>query len=129
MHAQRHGVDARWFNVITDPIPSADYVVMCSSLYHFGDHADEIVERMRRAARCAVILSEPVRNLSDVPVVGGLAASLTNPGVGSFEKRFDLASLTELARRHGAEPIHDEGQRNAVVILPRLAEVAVARSA
>jgi len=129
MHAQRHGVDARWFNVITDPIPSADYVVMCSSLYHFGDHADEIVERMRRAARRAVIISEPVRNLSDVPVVGGLAASLTNPGVGSFEKRFDLASLTELARRHGAEPIHDEGQRNAVVILPRLAEVAVARSA
>jgi len=129
MHAQRHGVDARWFNVITDPIPSADYVVMCSSLYHFGDTADEVVDRMRRAARRAVIISEPVRNLSDLPVIGGLAASLTNPGVGSFEKRFDLASFTALARRHGVEPIHAGDARNAIAILSPLVDVAAARSA
>ena len=51
MHARRRGVDVRWFNVLTDPIPRADYVVMCSSLYHFGAEVDDVVDRMRRAAR------------------------------------------------------------------------------
>ena len=53
MHARRRGADVRWFNLTPDPIPRADYVVMCSSLYHFSDRADEIVDPAapRRAPR------------------------------------------------------------------------------
>jgi glycosyltransferase involved in cell wall biosynthesis len=117
MHARRRCVDVRWFNLLSDPIPAADYVVMCSSLYHFGADADEVVGRMRRAARRAVIISEPVRNLSAAPLVGGLIAALTNPGVGSSAARFDLDSFAALARRHGAELFHEPGARNAIAVL------------
>jgi len=120
MHARRRGVNVRWFNVLTDPIPAADYVVMCSSLYHFGDDADVVLEKMRRAARRGVVVSEPVRNLSAAPLVGALAAALTNPGVGSYAHRYDLGRLGELTRRHGGELSHRAGDRNAVAVMPPL---------
>jgi len=123
MHARRHGADVRWFNLESDPIPSADYVVICSSLYHFTDRADEIVTRLRRAARRAVIVSEPVRNLSQLPAVGRLAAALTHPGVGEGSghlRRFDLETFTALVARHGGQVTHHAGDRNALAELPPL---------
>jgi glycosyltransferase involved in cell wall biosynthesis len=118
MHARRRGADVRWFNLLTDPLPEADYVVMCSSLYHFADRADEVIGKMRRAARRGVIITEPVRNLSDAPVFGRLFAALTNPGVGSFATRFDLARFAALVERHGGEVVHPDGARNALASLP-----------
>jgi glycosyltransferase involved in cell wall biosynthesis len=124
MHARRRGADVRWFNLDSDPIPSADYVVICSSLYHFTDRADEVVIRLRRAARRAVIVSEPVRNLSQLPAVGRLAAALTHPGVGDgvgHLRRFDLETFTALIARHGGQVTHHPGDRNALAELPPLA--------
>jgi glycosyltransferase involved in cell wall biosynthesis len=118
MHARRRGVDVRWFNVLTDPIPAADYVVMCSSLYHFGDDLEALLGKMRRSARRAVVISEPVRNLSGAPLVGGLIAALTNPGVGSYTARFDLGSFGELTGRHGGAIFYQPGERNAIAVLP-----------
>jgi len=120
MHARHRGVDARWFNLLTDAVPGADMVVMCSSLYHFGDAADEILARLRRAARRAVILSEPVRNLSSLPLVGGLVARLADPGVGEHTMRFDLQSFRALVLRHGGTLTHAPGDRNALAVLPPL---------
>ncbi len=117
MHAQRRGVDARWFNLISDPVPTADYVVMCSSLYHFGDAADDIVARMRHAARRGVIITEPVRNWSNAPVVGGLVGALTDPGVGDYTMRFDVDAFRALVARHGGELVHAPGDRNAVALI------------
>jgi glycosyltransferase involved in cell wall biosynthesis len=114
MHARRHGADVRWFNLLTEPVPEADYVVMCSSLYHFRDRVDDVISKMRRAARRGVVISEPVRNLADAPVVGRLFAAFTDPGVGSFATRFDLASFTALLDRHGGELSHENGARNAI---------------
>jgi glycosyltransferase involved in cell wall biosynthesis len=129
-HAQRRGVDVRWANLLTDAIPAADYVVMCSSLYHFGDEADAVVDRMRRAARRGVVVSEPVRNLSAAPVVGELVAALTNPGVGSSHAgRFDLDSFAALTRRHGGELVHCDGDRNAVAVLEPLVTASRTSSA
>ena len=125
MHARRRGADVRWFNLESDPIPCADYVVICSSLYHFTDRADGIVTRLRRAARRAVIVSEPVRNLSQLPAVGRLAAALTHPGVGDGAghlKRFDLETFTALVARHGGHVTHRAGDRNALAELPPLAD-------
>lgn len=120
MHARHRGVDARWVNLLTDPIPVADYVVMCSSLYHFGAQLDDIVAKMSRACRKGVIISEPVRNLSDAPLIGGLVASFTDPGVGAYTMRFNLDSFRALTARHGGKLLHADGDRNAVAILPPL---------
>jgi len=120
MHARRRGVDVRWFNLLAEPVPEADYVVMCSSLYHFGDRLDEVIDKMRRAARRGVVISEPVRNLSDTPVVGPLFAALTNPGVGSFETRFDLDRFAALVARHGGALTHENDARNALGTFPPL---------
>jgi glycosyltransferase involved in cell wall biosynthesis len=132
MHARHRGVDARWLNLLKDPVPAGDYVVMCSSLYHFGGEVDRIVGQMRRAARRGVVISEPVRNLSTAPFVGRLAgprvgrrvgrllASLTDPGVGSHTMRFDLDSFRALVLRQGGELLHADGDRNALAVLPPL---------
>jgi glycosyltransferase involved in cell wall biosynthesis len=118
MHGRARGVDVRWFNVLDEDIPRADYVVMLSSLYHFGEDPDGLVGKMRRAADKAVIISEPVRNLAQAPVVGGIFAALTNPGVGKFAGRFDLQTFGELTSRHGGELAYGDGERNAVAVLP-----------
>jgi hypothetical protein len=114
MHARRYGVDVRWFNLLAEPVPEADWVVMCSSLYHFGAEVDAVIEKMRRAARHGVVISEPVRNLSSAPVVGRLFAALTRAGVGSSATRFDLPTFTALIDRHGGEVAHDADARNAI---------------
>jgi glycosyltransferase involved in cell wall biosynthesis len=130
MHARRRGADVRWFNLDADPIPpipAADYVVICSSLYHFWERADDVVTRLRRAARRAVIISEPVRNLSQLPALGRVAAALTDPGVGGGAghlRRFDLESFAALVARHGGRVEHRAGERNALAELPPLADGA-----
>lgn len=121
MHVRRRDIEVRWFNLLRDPIPAADYVVMCSSLYHFEGDTDRVIQKMRQSARCGVIISEPVRNLSDLPVVGGLFVLLTSAGVGSSSQRFDSDSFAALVRRHGGVVVPSAaGARNAVAVLPPL---------
>jgi SAM-dependent methyltransferase len=81
-----------------DPLPEADYVVMQASLYHFLPNAAPIVSRMVAAARSAVIIAEPIRNLSNSRLrpLSWLARNLTNPGSGAAPLRFNEATLTEL---------------------------------
>ncbi len=81
--------------------PEADYLIMLGSLYHFLPDAHAVVERMLRAARRGVIVSEPIRNLADAksPTVRRLAAWLTNPGTKSPRDRFDEESLGALFAR------------------------------
>lgn len=81
-----------------DPLPDADYVVMQASLYHFLPNAGPIVTRMVAAARTAVIIAEPIRNLSNsrVRLLSWLARNITNPGSGAPPQRFTEATLAEL---------------------------------
>ena len=119
MGIRKRGGHARSWNGLTDPIPAADYVTMCSSLYHFHDDADAMIQRMRAAARVAVIVSEPVVNVSasSSRAVAGIARAFTNPGVGSHDARFDLESFRALAERQGAsEMAWRPGDRNAVAV-------------
>jgi len=125
MQGRRHGSSTRFFNVLTDPIPEADYVVMLSSLYHFRSRVGDVLERMQAAARRAVIISEPIRNLSSRrSLLGRIAIRLSNPGVGEYAERFDLPELRALASAHGAsEFLHEEGARNAIAVFRRDATV------
>ena len=79
---------------------------------------DNLLERMKRAATRAVIVSEPVRNLpSYSSVVSHLARWASNPGVGQFSGRFDLDELRTLALTHGATDFrYQSGDRNAVAV-------------
>ena len=98
---------------------------MCSSLYHFGDRADEVDDPAapRRAPRGDRLRAgaQPVA----APVVGRLAAALTDPGVGDGDghlRRFDLETFTALVARHGGRVTHHAGDRNALAELPPLAD-------
>lgn len=79
------------------PLPSADYVVMQASLYHFLPDAHPVVDRMLEAARRQVIIAEPVRNLtgSNSRVLSLLGRLLTNPGTGQQQLRFSESTLDD----------------------------------
>jgi SAM-dependent methyltransferase len=79
-------------------LPSADYVIMQASLYHFLPDAAAVVDRMLRAARRQVIIAEPIRNLaqSRIPVLAGFARRHSNPGKGDHVHRFTEQTLDEL---------------------------------
>ena len=124
--ARRAGLDARLWDARTDAIPEADVVVLSSSLYHFHAQAPALLQRLRRAARRLVLVSEPVQNLSAHPLgpVRALATWLSDPGMetqgaagSSHTFRYDLTSFRDLADRAGARSfLHPEGARNALAV-------------
>ncbi len=87
------------------PLPKADYVVMQASLYHFLPDAAAIVNRMLAAARNAVLIAEPVKNLSsaNLPLVASISRILTDPGVGPQVNRFTEQSLDGLFGNFSAQ--------------------------
>jgi len=120
--ARRAGTDARVFDLRRDQLPSADFVVMCSSFYHFFDSRNEVLAKLLNAADEAVIISEPVRNLTShpFPPIKKLATWLTNPGRGSFESRFDPQSFRDFARDNGAaDYFHEASSRQAIAVFRR----------
>ena len=80
-----------------EPLPSADYVIMQASLYHFLPDASSVVNRMLQAAQKRVIIAEPVRNLatSNSRLLSLLGRLSTNPGSGRQHLRFNEASLAD----------------------------------
>src|SRR5262249_14215697 len=88
------GFDARRADLLTADLPPADVYLMAGSLYHFHLSLpilfDRIFERTDR-----LVLSEPVRNLSDQPgPIGWMARRAANPGDGHAQFRFGRQSLT-----------------------------------
>ncbi len=95
----RCGAGGLVWDVRTDePLPTADYVVMQASLYHFLPDAVPIVDRMLRAARKQVIIAEPIHNLTTgrSRLLSSLSRLLTDPGSGEQAWRFTETSLREL---------------------------------
>jgi SAM-dependent methyltransferase len=85
------------------PLPSAEYVIMQASLYHFLPDASPMLDRMLEAARKAVIVAEPIRNLacSRLRLVARLSRRLTDPGSGAQAKRFNEKELDEMMVQRG----------------------------
>lgn len=79
-------------------LPEADVVVMQASLYHFLPDVEKVLDRMLDAARLKVILSEPIRNLTDSGnlILRWLARRGTNPGTGSAARRFTPDTLSHV---------------------------------
>jgi glycosyltransferase involved in cell wall biosynthesis len=123
--ARRRGIDARLFDLLRDPIPRADYVVLCSSFYHFHEHAPEILGKLTAAARTAVIVSEPVVALGGSLMPRVLRDRLTQPGIGDASYRYDLPSFKALAQANGAALVSfREGDHNAIAVFPGRASVS-----
>ena len=115
------GARARLCEVRSDSIEPADFVTVCSSFYHFYHQREEVLAKLRAAARIAVIISEPVQNLSSNPLrpISILARWLTNPGIAEYRDRFDLETFQEFAESNGASQfIHQPGDKNALAVFP-----------
>ena len=122
MAARYRGAQVSLFNVMTDPVPPADYVVMCSSLYQFYESRDEVLAKLMAAARRKVIISEPVRNLtaSSIAPIARFGRYFTNPGFGDSRHRFDAKSFRSFAEKHGAERfLFHEGSRQAIAVFSK----------
>ena len=119
MAARKRGVTARFFDLLKDPVPKAEYVIMCSSFYHFRKREAELIGRMKAAATKAAIVSEPVRNLSShgFAPLAWVMNKLTNPGAGDYRYRYTLESFREFAERNGAtEVLYSPADRNAIAV-------------
>ncbi len=79
-------------------LPVSDYVVMMESLYHFYSGAEELLDRMRSAARRKVVILEQVENrITRLP--RWINHLLSNPGNGSGDFRFGREELEAAVRR------------------------------
>lgn len=76
-------------------LPTADYLIMQSSLYHFLPDPKPIVDRMLEAARKQVIIAEPIRNLtnSDSRALSLLGRVFTSTAAGQHLERFTEETL------------------------------------
>jgi hypothetical protein len=84
-------------NLITDEVPSADYVIIQASLYQFIPDEHRIIRKLLHAANKTLIIAEPIRNLSDSSnsFVKFLAKYSANPGDTHATKRFNRSTLLE----------------------------------
>jgi SAM-dependent methyltransferase len=122
---RRLGVDARRLDLAArteEPLPEADVVVLQAGLYHFLPHPERILDRMLAAAREAVIVSEPVRNLASSrnPLIARLGRRAADPGVGGHAERFTENSLETLMERHRERVVRSfpiPGGRETVYVL------------
>lgn len=99
----RLGSAGRVWDVQADlPLPTADFVLMQASLYHFLPDPSAVLERMLRAAAKQVIVAEPIRNLADsgIPFLSAMARRHTDAGTGSQPRRFNQQSLDDLFSRY-----------------------------
>jgi hypothetical protein len=89
-NARKQSIKVLPLDVRIDNIPCSDYVVMQASLYQFIPIHKQIVDKLLDSASDKVIISEPVRNLSDSsnPVVSFVARYSANPGTGHKIDRF-----------------------------------------
>jgi len=101
---RRGGCGKVWDLRSEEALPSADYVIMQASLYHFLPDPSPVVDRMLQAARKRVIIAEPIRNLatSDSRLFSLLGRLFTNPGVGEHSLRFTEASLAHFFSGYGS---------------------------
>jgi SAM-dependent methyltransferase len=119
----RRGANGRvWDLRSSEPLPSADYVIMQASLYHFLPEASPIVNRMLLAARNQVIIAEPIRNLtsSHSGLLSFLGRLFTNPGSAEQPLRFTEASLADFFSAYRSRVVQSfpiAGDRERVYIL------------
>ncbi|MBF6300024.1 hypothetical protein IU459_21120 [Nocardia amamiensis] len=117
------GGQGKVWNLRSDqPLPTADYVIMQASLYHFLPEPGPVIDRMLAAATEQVIVAEPVRNLatSDNPVLATIGKRFTDAGDGEQAHRFTEPTLDEFFAGYGAQVVRQSliaGGREKLYVL------------
>lgn len=95
-HAIGKNLDAKEADLLKLPeFPKADVCVMMGSLYHFKMEIHSLLSKMLSATD-KIIISEPVKNLSDQKnVVGWIARRSANAGSGHEFFRYNQSGLLE----------------------------------
>jgi hypothetical protein len=90
-----HGAKIIKMDVVNNPIPKAEYVVIQGSLYQFIPNQKQIVDKMLQSATKKVIIAEPIINLanSNYKFLSSLSKYSVNPGTGPTPNRFTKKSL------------------------------------
>jgi SAM-dependent methyltransferase len=104
-HLRSLGINAEVRDLRSDdPLPTADYVIMQASLYHFLPDPAPVLNRMLAAARLSAIIAEPVRNLalSDNRLIRLAGRFLTDPGSGEQASRFSESTLDAFFEAYGS---------------------------
>lgn len=110
-------------NIVTDDLPFSDYVIMQASLYQFMPNHKLIIDKLINSANKKVIISEPVRNLSNSrsKIISFIARYSANPGTGHKIDRFNEESFRDIFFRNFKERIEKfkfiPGNRELMVIL------------
>lgn len=109
-NGSRRGAAVRLLDIRNNiELPRADVVVMQSSLYQFIPDHSQVIQRLLRAARTRVVISEPIQNWATnaSPLLKRLFNSLTNPGTGLVPHRFSKESLGAFYIQYGAKEVYE----------------------
>jgi len=95
--AKRKGFNAKAADLLSmDILPKADACVIIGSLYHFHNNAHFVLSKMLKASD-KIIISEPVKNLSDQNnLLGRIARRSANAGKGNEQFRYNESTLQQL---------------------------------
>jgi hypothetical protein len=110
-------------DILKDPIPISDYVIIQGSLYQFIPNHKEIINKMLDSARYKVIISEPVINLvnSKNKIISTIAKYSANPSTGNKKFRFTKSLLNKFFRKNYKDLIENTsfaaGGRDMLFIL------------
>jgi len=79
--------------------PKSDVCIIIGSLYHFIHDLENILTKMLESSS-KVIISEPIKNLSDHRYIGFFAKKLANAGKGDEQLRFNEHSFLDILNKY-----------------------------
>ncbi len=123
LYATKEGYNAIKKDIITDALPKGDVCIMAGSLYHFIDNIELVLKKMLGSSN-KIIISEPVKNLSNNKYIGFLAQKSADAGNGNEAFRFTENSFIKTLEKY-KENLHFEYEtikktRDILVVLQRM---------
>jgi hypothetical protein len=99
-YANSGGYNAMNKNILSkENFPKNDICIMSGSLYHFLYNIEQILNKMLISSK-KVIISEPIKNLSNSKYFGFFAKKSANTGNGEEEFRFTRDSFIEILEEY-----------------------------
>ncbi len=101
-YGKNKGLNLQLADINSAQLVASDYVVIQSSLYQFIPNHKQLIDRALSLANKQVIITEPVRNLSDSPIVllAWVARKSADPGTGHKAARFNKESAQAFFQQH-----------------------------
>jgi Methionine biosynthesis protein MetW len=96
-HGQHNNVPIVKHDILTEKIPSSDYVIIHASLYQFIPAHQIVVNKLLEATQSVLLIAEPIKNLasSNNPFISFLAKYSANPGKDHTLHRFNKNTLVD----------------------------------